>query len=158
RVLAALANGSLARALVWRDAQPLELRNQALSLLEPALRGDGPALWRAVQGVNRLGRAGRETLRRLIEFQELWLRDLLRARYGAPRESLIHRDREAEIRRQAEHLSATEIRRRLMVLEEALRAIEGNVTPDLALFSAMTRLAEPDFEESSWPAHPTGRW
>jgi len=158
RMLAALSGGSLARALALRDAQPLELRNQALALVEPALRGDSAGLWKAVQAFNRFGRAGRETLRRLLEFQELWLRDLLRARYGAPRESLVNRDREAEIRRQAERTDATEIRRRLMVLEEALRAIEGNVTADLALFSAMTRVAEPRFREARWPRHATGRW
>jgi hypothetical protein len=111
-----------------------------------------------VQSFNRFGRAGRETLRRLIEFQELWLRDLLRARYGAAREMLVNRDREAEIRRQAETVSAVEIRRRLMVLEEALRAIEGNVTADLALFSAMGRIADPSLEQADWPQHATGRW
>jgi hypothetical protein len=41
--------------------------------------GDPQGPWKAVQSFNRFGRAGRETLPRLIEFQELWLRDLLRA-------------------------------------------------------------------------------
>jgi len=158
RMLAALAGGSLARALTLRDAQPLELRNQALALLDPALRGDGAGVWRAVTGTNRFGRAGRESLRRLLEFQELWLRDLLRARYGAPRESFVNRDREAEIRRQAERVDADEIRRRLMAIEEAMRAIEGNITPDLALFSAMMRIGDRSFENTEWPAHEAGRW
>jgi len=158
RVLAALANGSLGRALELRELEPLELRNQALALFEPAARGDGPATLKAVQSFNRFGRAGRETLRRLVEFQELWLRDLLRARYGAPRAALIHRDREAEIRKSAAQISATEIRRRLMALEDALRAIEGNVTPDLALFSGLMRAGDPGFETTSWPAHAGGRW
>ncbi len=158
RMLAALSCGSLSRALVLREGQPIAARNQALKLLEPALRGDGPALWLAVQGFNKFGRAGRESLRRLIEFQELWLRDLLRARYGAPREDLLNRDREPEIRRQAERIGATEVRRRLMALEEALRAIEGNVTPDLALFSALMRVADPGFETTAWPAYAAGRW
>ena len=158
RMLAALSGGSLARALTLRDAQPLELRNQALTMLDPATRGDGPGLWRAITSFNRFGRAGRESLRRLIEFQELWLRDLLRARYGAARESLVNRDRESEIRRQAATVEATEIRRRLMALEEALRAIEGNITPDLALFSALMRVADPAFETRAWPAHAAGRW
>jgi len=158
RMLAALSSGSLARALAWRDSEPLALRDQSLALVEPALRGDHAGLWKAVQAFNRFGRAGRETMRRLIEFQELWLRDLLRARYGAPREALVNRDREAEIRRQAEHATATEIRRRLMVLEEALVSIEGNITADLALFSAMARLATPGLGGSTWPRHPTERW
>lgn len=158
RMLAALSGGSLARALLLRDAKPVELRDQALAMLEPALRGDGRGLLAKITEFNRFGRAGREALRRLVEFHELWLRDLLRARYGAPREALVNRDRETEIRRQAEHLGAAEVRRRLMALEEALRAIEGNVTLDLALFSALMRVGDPAFETRSWPAHAAGRW
>jgi DNA polymerase III subunit delta' len=158
RMLAALASGSLGRALVLRDAQPLAARDEALGLLALARRGDPAALWKAVQAVNAFGRAGRETLRRMLEFQSLWLRDVLRARYGAPRDALVHRDREAEIRREAERVDARETRRRLMILEEALGAIEGNVSVDLALFSAMSRLADPDLGRGEWPRHATARW
>jgi DNA polymerase-3 subunit delta' len=158
RLLAALSAGSLARALELRAVGPLKLRNQALELLEPALRGDAPGLWKAVQGITRFGKTGRDTLRGMIEFHELWLRDLLRARYGAPREQLVNRDREAEIRRQAGAVDAREIRRRLMVLEELLRAIEGNVTADLALFSGMARVAGQRLGEGDWPRHAAGRW
>ena len=158
RLLGALASGSLARALMLREQRPLELRNQALALLDPALRGDPAALWKAVQGAARPKRAGRETLRGIIEVHELWLRDLLRARYGAARAELVNRDREAEIRRQAASLDAREIRRRLMVLEEILRAIEGNVSPDLALFSGLARVAGQRLGEGEWPLHAAGRW
>ena len=158
RLLAALSAGSLARALALRETEPLELRNQALALLEPALQGDAAGLWRAVQGVTKFGRAGRESLRGIVEFHELWLRDLLRARYGMEKEQLANRDREAEIRRQAESLDAREIRRRLMVLEETLRAIEGNVTPDLALFSGLARIAGQRLGEGDWPRHAAARW
>ena len=158
RLLAALSGGSLARALVLREGEPLQERDQALALLQPALRGDAAGLWKAVQGFTKFGRAGRETLRRMIEFHQLWLRDLLRARYGAPREMLANRDREDDLRRQAQQLDANEIRRRLMVLEEALRSIEGNVTADLTIFSTMARVAGGRFGEGEWPAHPAGRW
>ena len=158
RVLAARAAGSLGRALVLREMDPIALRDEALALLEPAVRGDAAGLWKASQAFAKFGRAGRETLRRAIEFHQLWLRDLLRASCGAPREALIHRDREAEIRRLAEGLSATEIRRRLMVLEEMLRAIEGNVSPDLTLFSGVARLAGKRPGEGAWPAHAAARW
>ena len=94
-------------------------------------------LWRAVQGFTRFGRAGRETLRRDDRVPPaLAARPAARRGRRAARGSSCNRDREAEIRRQAATLDATEIRRRLMVLEEALRAIEGNVSADLALFSA----------------------
>ena len=158
RLLAALSAGSLARALALRETEPLELRNQALALLEPALRGDAGGLWSAVQRAVGFGRAGRESLRGIVEFHELWLRDLLRARYGMEKEQLANRDREAEIRRQAESLDAREIRRRLMVLEETLRAIEGNVTADLALFSGLARVAGQRLGEGEWPRHAAARW
>ena len=57
-----------------------------------------------------------------------------------------------------QRIDATEIRRRLMVLEEILGAIEGNVTADLALFSGLARASDPEFEEGTWPAHATARW
>jgi DNA polymerase-3 subunit delta' len=158
RLLAALASGSLSRALTLREVNPIEVRNEALALLDPAERGDGAGLWQAAQKFMKYGRTGRETLKRMIEFHELWLRDLLRARYGAPRELLANRDREDELRRKAKAIDAREIRRRLMVLEEALRAIDGNVTADLAIYSAMTRVAGGRLGEGEWPAHPAGRW
>jgi DNA polymerase III subunit delta' len=158
RLLAALSSGSLARALTLREGDPLALRNEALALLDPALRGDAPGLWQASQRYMKFGRTGRETLRRMIEFHELWLRDLLRARYGAPGERLANRDREEDLRRQARQIDAHEIRRRLTVLEEALRSIDGNVTADMTIFSAMARVAGARLGEGEWPAHPAGRW
>jgi DNA polymerase-3 subunit delta' len=158
RVLAALSGGSLARALSLRDEEPLRMRDEALALLEPALKGDGAALWKASQGFMKFGRTGREALRRMFEVHQLWLRDLLRARAGAAREALTNRDREAEIRRQAERVEPAEIRRRLAVLEEAIQSIEGNVTADLTVFSAMARVAGARLGEGQWPAHAASRW
>ena len=124
------------------------------------MRGDRAGLWKAVAGLHERSAApGRETLRRMIEFQQLWLRDLLRARYGAPREIAGQpRPRGRDPRARPRRIDATEIRRRLMVLEEALRSIEGNVTPDLALFSAMSRLNDPSLEEAEWPRHAIERY
>ncbi|HKQ57510.1 MAG TPA: hypothetical protein VJY35_06555 [Candidatus Eisenbacteria bacterium] len=158
RLIAALTGGNLARALNLRDVGASEVRNQALALLDPAVRGDAAGLWAACQKYMNYGKTGREALRRMIEFHELWLRDMLRARYGAPKESLANRDREADIRKQAQQVDATEIRRRLMVLEEALGAMEGNVTADMTIFSAMARVAGARFGEGEWPAHPAARW
>ena len=160
RMLAALSSGSLARALKLRDSDPPlhKLRDQALALLEPALRGDPASLWKASQTFSRFGRAGREGLRLVIEFHQLWLRDLLRARYGAQKEDLVHRDREAEIRKLASGVEASEIRRRLLVLEEVLRSIEGNVTPEMALFSGLSRVAGERLGEGEWPQPVTARW
>ncbi len=158
RMLAALSGGSLAKALVLRESNPLQLRNDALAMLRPAMSGDIAALWKSAQGASRFGKNGRESLRRTIEFQQLWLRDLLRARYGATREMFVNRDQEALLRQAATTIDATEVRRRLMVLEEALRAIDGNVTADLALFSTLARAGGQRLGEGAWPGHSTARW
>jgi DNA polymerase-3 subunit delta' len=158
RNLAALASGSLARALALRGEDIVKLRNDALALLKPALHGDPAATWRGVQ--EAVGRGGkREPLRRALEFHELWLRDLLRLRYGGPEAVLVNADIRHELQREVDRgIDATEIRRRLMVLEEALRAIEGNVSADLALFSAVVRTAGHRMGEGAWPGHATARW
>src|SRR5262249_3820037 len=115
-------------------------------------------LWGGIQKTTGFGKAGRERLRLLLEFHQLWLRDLLRARYGAPPESLVHRDLAARIKDVAATADAGEIRRRLLVLEEALKSIEGNVSPDLTLFSALARVGDARLGEGAWPAHAAARW
>lgn len=71
---------------------------------------------------------------------------------------LVNRDQEAALRAAATTIDATELRRRLMVLEEALRAIDGNVSADLALFSTLARAGGQRLGEGAWPAHSTARW
>jgi len=160
RMLAALASGSLARALSMRDADPdmKAQRDAALALLAPALEGQPAELWGAIQKLTAYGRAGRERLRLAIEFMQLWLRDALRLRFGAEPEQLVNRDRLKDLRELAARIDAHEIRRRVMVLEEALRSIDANVSPDLTLFSTLARVGGGRLGEGAWPAHPTARW
>jgi DNA polymerase-3 subunit delta' len=158
RMLAALSSGSLARALALRGEDAIGRRDAALALLEPALRGDPLALWKAVQGASSGASKNREAMRRMLEFHMLWLRDVLRAGAGLPREMLVNRDRERDIRALAERVGPAEIRRRLFVIEEALRSIDGNVSADLTLGSALMRIAGSRVGEGAWPPHPTARW
>ena len=158
RMVAALSGGSLARAIATRDEDPRLQRDAALALLEPALSGDSATLWAAARATMNFGRTGREALRRLIEYHELWLRDVLRARYGAADEAFVNFDKIARIRELAAHIDAREIRRRLTVLEEALRSIDGNITADLTLFSTLARVGGRRLGEDAWPAHTAGRW
>lgn len=157
--LAALSAGSLTRALVLSSiAEPSKKRDEALFLLGPALQGNYSQLWQQMQKVMNYGRTGREELRRIIEYHQLLLRDILRTRYGTGTESIVHRSHADLIRVRAAQLDATEIRRRLMVLEEALRSIDGNISSDLTLFSAMLRVSGARPGEGAWPGHPTARW
>lgn len=158
RVLAALSGGSLARALALRGGGALAGRDRALALLAPALAGDPSGMWRGAQSYMSFGRTGREELRRAFEYHQLWLRDVLRARYGAARDTLAFADLEEQTRALAARIDATEVRRRLLVLEEALRSIDGNVTADLTLFSTLSRVAGSRMGEGQWPGHGTARW
>lgn len=160
RMLAALSNGSLGRALVMRDAEPSmkEQRDAALALLQPALEGKPAELMSAIQKATGFGKTNREKLRQLLEFHQLWLRDILRVRYGAPTESLVNRDMVSLIERLAQRIDAHEARRRLMVVEEALRSIDGNISADLTLFSTLGRLAGSRIGEGAWPAHSMARF
>ena len=160
RMLAALSGGSLARALAMRNADPgmLAQRDAALALLGPALSGDMGMLWAAIQKSTSFGKAGRERLRQMLEFHQLWLRDILRLRYGASVDQLVNRDQVKLLEQLAARMDATEVRRRLMVLEEALRSIDGNISADLTLFSTLSRVGGQRLGEGAWPAHATARW
>jgi DNA polymerase-3 subunit delta' len=158
RMLAALSGGSLARAIDLREVDARAQRDQALQLLDAASAGDPARLFPIVQRFMNYGRTGREQIRRTLEFHMLMLRDLLRAKYELDRETLVHRDREKEVRLAAARLEPAELRRRLMVLEEAMRSIEGNVSPELTLFSTLQRVAGLRTGEGCWPAHATARW
>lgn len=152
RLLAAVAAGSLGRALLWRDEDVREARDQAIAMMKPALEGDAG---RTLAEAARVARGwNRETLRRVLEFQTLWLRDVLRSRYGAAEDTLVNRDIADQIARAAKSADAAEIRRRLAVLEEVGRAIEGNVNPEMALFSGLARLGGMIPERADdWPEH-----
>ena len=158
RMLAALSAGSISKALVLSDEDPIELRKPGTLAARACAAWRHECVMKGVQSFTRFGKAGREALRQMVDFQQLWLRDLLRARCDVPREQLVNRDREKEIRRQAQNVTAEEIRRRLMVLEEMIRAIDGNVTPELAMFSGISRVAGARYGEGEWPKHATAKW
>jgi DNA polymerase-3 subunit delta' len=155
RLLAALASGSLARALTLRGENVAALRDDALRALGAANSGEpGRILAAASEAASW---TNREKMRRTLEFQFLLLRDLLRLKHGAPEESLVNRDRLADLRKVAGSIEVREIRRRAALLDEVVRAIDSNVTPETAFFSAYARWGKalaPDTAEraEAWPA------
>jgi hypothetical protein len=158
RLSAALSSGSLGRALQGRDTDPRVAASEVFDLLGRARAGDPSALWSQVQKTMNFGRTGRDKLRRYIEYLILWQRDLLRWRYEGEGAQLVHVGRKDQIARAAAAVDPTEIRRRLMLLEECLRSIDGNVAPDASIFSALSRLANPALSHTPWPRHPAARW
>jgi DNA polymerase-3 subunit delta' len=138
RLLATLARGSLGRALEMKDEDIVSFRDRALALCR---KPDGHA--DLLKEVRSLVGWDQSAARRLAEVLVVWLRDLLAARFGLPEESLLNRDRLADIRAEARSLEAEEIRRRLAIFEDLARTIEANVTPELAVFSALMKLDSP---------------
>jgi DNA polymerase-3 subunit delta' len=152
RLLAAVSAGSLGRALLWRDEDIGAARDAALDMLRPALSGEAGGVLAEASKVAR--GTNRETIRRVLEFQILWLRDVLRLAHGAEAESLVNRDRISDLERSTKRVSVAELKRRLVVLEEIGRAIEGNVNAESAFFSGMARLGKLVPERADdWPAH-----
>jgi len=140
RLLAALAAGSLSRALTMRGENVAGLRDEALRQLGAANSGDASRI--LVAAGEAAAWSNREKMRRTLEFQFLLLRDLLRLRHGAPEDALVNRDRIADLKRVAPAIDVREIRRRTALLEEVVRAIDANVTPEAAFFSAYVRWAK----------------
>ena len=155
RLLAALASGSLARALTLRGENVAQLRDDALRALGAANSGDPARILAAAS--EAASWSNREKMRRTLEFQFLLLRDLLRLKHGAPEESLVNRDRIADLKKVAGSIEVREIRRRAALLEEVGRAIDSNVTPEAAFFSAYARWGKafaPNTADraDAWPA------
>ena len=155
RLLSALASGSLARALTLRGENVAGLRDDALRALGAANSGDPARILGAA--TEAASWSNREKMRRTLEFQFLLLRDLLRLKHGAPEESLVNRDRVADLRKVAGSIEVREIRRRAALLEEVGRAIESNITPEAAFFSAYARWSKafaPSTAEraEAWPS------
>jgi DNA polymerase-3 subunit delta' len=152
RLLAAVSAGSLGRALLWRDEDIGAARDTALEMLRPALAGDAVGVLAEASKVSR--GANRETTRRVLEFQILWLRDVLRLANGSDTAVLVNRDRLADLERSAKRVGVGELKRRLAILEEIGRAIDGNVNAESAFFSGMARLGRLVPERADdWPAH-----
>ena len=116
------------------------LRDDALKQLGAANSGDPSRILAAAN--DAAAWSNREKMRRTLEFQFLLLRDLLRLRHGAPEDTLVNRDRIADLKRVAPAVDVKEIRRRTALLEEVVRAIDSNVTPEAAFFSAYARWAK----------------
>jgi DNA polymerase-3 subunit delta' len=155
RLLAALSSGSLARALTLRGENVASLRDDALRALGAANSGDPARVLAAAS--EAASWTNREKMRRTLEFQFLLLRDLLRLKHGAPEDSLVNRDRVDDLRKVVAGIEVREIRRRAALLEEVARAIDSNVTPEAAFFSAYARWSKafaPTTAERAeeWPA------
>ncbi len=132
----ALARGSLSRAAAFLDEDVIELRDKAVALLR--LTPGDPRLQELLAELH--GARDRNLLERVLDFALLWQGDLLRALTQAD-VPLANRDREDQVRAEAQSTTVDAIRRRVESLEQARIAIRGNVYVPLLLLNLSQALA-----------------
>lgn len=148
-LLAALAGGSLGRALELRGLDVRGLRDAVVAAFDfpPDSAAVAAEVERRVRGLER-GWTG-DTARVGCELLLAWLRDCAAARSGLGAADLANPDRADEARRVGRGLVPAEIGRRMRVVEEMAAALDRNCNPTLALQAALWRTAGgPGSEES----------
>lgn len=131
RVLAAMAHGSLGRAIQLAEGGMIEARDEAVSSLAKSLDGDLADLLDAAEPIGA-GRDAREKLSTRLDLLEQWLRDVLLTRLGLDQGLLINQDLAGPLCQQADRMDGPE----LLALMERLRAVRGrlraNANPRMA--------------------------
>jgi DNA polymerase III subunit delta' len=139
RLIAALSEGSLGRALVFKgETSIVKTRDAALDLLRV-----GASPGEIQEKVKQWSRSlDPNTARRNVELLLMWCHDVLAARYRLPDDQICNIDRKKEVAAQASTMSVLQIRTRIDALEEMLDSIDRNVNPSLALHEMLSRVAQ----------------
>jgi len=136
---AALAGGSLGRALALSAGEIGERRETAERLHALAARRDVAAMFAATAELGR----DREALAEILELLRLLYRDALMVAEGltavAP---LVNSDRAAAVEQIAAASSPLALRRRLRTVAEAERALQANVNGPLLLDRLVLKLGQ----------------
>ncbi len=135
RVLAALADGRIGRALEWAKSEDrLEARDRLLDLLPALETGDlitrldaAEALWKETQSKEG------DLLPELLDLAVYWYRDLLIWKQLAEPATLTNRDRQAQIERLAPDYSEATLGARIEAIEATKESLRRNVNARLAL-------------------------
>ncbi|MBI3997937.1 MAG: DNA polymerase III subunit delta' [Armatimonadetes bacterium] len=133
RVLAALADGRLGRALEWaRSEEKMDARDRLLDLLPQLETGD---LMLRLDAAEALAKPPESLplLPELLDLAVFWYRDLLIWKQIQQPALLTNRDRQAEIERLAPAYSEATLGVRIEAVEEAKEALRRNVNARLAL-------------------------
>ncbi len=131
-VLAAMAQGSLGRAVQLTDEEFLQARDGVLASLSRTLSGDLADVLAEVEEIGG-GRSGRDRLEMSLDLMEMWFRDLLFCRLGVDERLLVNHDRTEELQR----FTAKTSSRQLLRWIERVRTVRGslrvNANPRMAL-------------------------
>jgi DNA polymerase III subunit delta' len=149
-LLGALSGGSLGRALNLSPEELLRQRQQVLADLQALSRGNATTAldWaetlakkekdkekeneKAAKKEGREAKKSQET-DTFIMLTQLWYRDLLLLRHGAPERLLAHQDRVADLKAEAAQNKEKLWLARLAALNEAQRFLRANLNPELTL-------------------------
>lgn len=130
RVLAALADGRLGRALEWAASEArMEARERLLDLLPVLEEGDALARLDAAEALARQA----DLLPELLDLAVLWYRDLLLWKQLREPSLLTNRDRQAQIEALATRYSDAQLGARIEAFEGAKDGLKRNVNPRLLL-------------------------
>ncbi len=132
RVLAAMAQGSLGRAIALSEGGELAVRDEALGTWSRALEGDLADVLQASEGLGA-GREAREALEASLDLMELWFRDLVLCLLEVEPGLLVNQDRREELQRQAVTASARTWLRRIERLRQVRATLRFNANPRMAL-------------------------
>ena len=130
RVLAALADGRLGRALEWAEsAERLEARERLLDLLPALEDGDPLARLDAAESLSKQA----DLLPELLDLAVLWYRDLLVWKQLQEPSLLTNRDREPQIAALADRYDEATLGARIEAVEAAKESLRRNVNARLVL-------------------------
>ncbi|MDR7521263.1 MAG: DNA polymerase III subunit delta' [Armatimonadota bacterium] len=130
RVLAALADGRLGRALEWaRSEDRLEARDRLLDLLPALETGDMLQRLDAAEALSKQA----DLLPELLDLAVLWYRDLLIWRQLKEPRLLTNLDRQEQIALLADQQDEATLAARIEAVEAAKDSLRRNVNPRLVL-------------------------
>jgi len=136
RVVAAMSQGSLGRALALAEESTLEARDRLVEGLARVLEGDLADALEVAREVGE-GREARERLAGELELLELWLRDVLLCGLGVDPGVWVNQDRAEQLGRVAERADPARLLGWLDRVREVRASLKTNANPRMAMESLL---------------------
>lgn len=139
KVIAAMAQGSLKRALQLKDEDHLQARNELIDRLNQAIEGDAADILSVAQ---ELGASSRGRLELTLDFMEMWYRDLLFYKLNVSQSLLVNQDRQAEMDQSAQGTSGRALVDWIEKIRSIRRSLGFNANPLMAAEAMLFEMKE----------------
>ena len=136
RILAALSDGSLKKALGQNRDLYLERRHELIRSLSALSTGSIVPLFKLADELA----AEKEQLPEILEIFQAYFRDLLLLRHGRPEEDLVNFDLRESLHRQVEYETTEGLLQKLQALDAGRYYLQRNVNRQLALEIMLLRM------------------